>query len=75
MNTWLTALPPNMLDAVAYRKVGWEPSALTPREYADKVYAEGKLYAFNGRWHGRPAILAHVYGTKPVPTSVEGVSW
>jgi hypothetical protein len=29
----------------------------------------GKLYAFNGRYHGHPAILAHVYGTKPVPTS------
>lgn len=31
--------------------------------------ADGKLYAFNGTYHGRPAILAHVYGTKPVPTS------
>lgn len=31
--------------------------------------AEGKLYAFNGVFHGKPAILAHVYGTKPVPTS------
>jgi hypothetical protein len=31
--------------------------------------AEGKMYAFNGRVHGRPAILAHVYGTNPVPTS------
>lgn len=31
--------------------------------------AAGKLYAFNGRFHGRPAILAHVYGTEPVPTS------
>jgi hypothetical protein len=31
--------------------------------------ASGKLYAFNGRYHGHPAILAHVYGTKPVPTS------
>jgi DNA-binding beta-propeller fold protein YncE len=31
--------------------------------------AEGKMYAFNGRLHGRPAILAHVYGTNPVPTS------
>ncbi len=29
----------------------------------------GKLYAFNGILHGRPAILAHVYGTDPVPTS------
>jgi hypothetical protein len=31
--------------------------------------SDGKLVAFNGRWHGRPAILAHIYGPKPVPTS------
>jgi len=31
--------------------------------------AGGKLYAFNGTYEGRPAILAHVYGTEPVPTS------
>lgn len=31
--------------------------------------AGGKLYAFNGRYEGHPAILAHVYGTEPVPTS------
>jgi hypothetical protein len=31
--------------------------------------AGGKLFAFNGRYQGRPAILAHVYGTEPVPTS------
>ncbi|HET7506964.1 MAG TPA: hypothetical protein VFJ53_01270, partial [Solirubrobacterales bacterium] len=31
--------------------------------------AEGKVVAFNGRFHGGPAIFAHVYGTKPVPTS------
>jgi hypothetical protein len=29
----------------------------------------GKVYAFNGRLHGKPAIFAHVYGTDPVPTS------
>lgn len=29
----------------------------------------GKVLAFNGRWQGRPAILAHIYGTQPVPTS------
>jgi hypothetical protein len=29
----------------------------------------GKIYAFNGTYDGRPAILAHVYGTEPVPTS------
>ena len=31
--------------------------------------AVGKMYAFNARIDGKPAILAHVYGTKPVPTS------
>ncbi len=31
--------------------------------------AEGKVYAFNGRLRGKPAIFAHVYGTDPVPTS------
>lgn len=31
--------------------------------------ASGKLYAFNGTFEGRRAILAHVYGTEPVPTS------
>lgn len=29
----------------------------------------GKVYAFNGTYRGRPAILAHVYGTDPAPTS------
>ena len=29
----------------------------------------GRVLAFNGRLHGHPAILAHVFGTKPVPTS------
>jgi hypothetical protein len=31
--------------------------------------SEGKLLAFNGTYKGKPAILAHVYGTDPVPTS------
>ncbi|HET8566775.1 MAG TPA: hypothetical protein VFL77_09920 [Solirubrobacterales bacterium] len=31
--------------------------------------SKGKLYAFNSRVHGRPAILAHVYGTQPAPAS------
>jgi DNA-binding beta-propeller fold protein YncE len=31
--------------------------------------SEGKIFAFNGLLHGKPAILAHVYGTDPVPTS------
>jgi hypothetical protein len=31
--------------------------------------ARGKMYAFNSVLHGRPAILAHVYGTDPAPVS------
>jgi hypothetical protein len=31
--------------------------------------ADGKIYAFNGEVDGRPAILAHVYGTSPAPAS------
>jgi hypothetical protein len=31
--------------------------------------SQGKIFAFNGTYEGHPAILAHVYGTKPVPTS------
>jgi hypothetical protein len=34
-----------------------------------KFPSKGKLYAFNSRIHGRPAILGHVYGTQPAPTS------
>lgn len=30
----------------------------------------GKILAFNGRVHGKPAILAHIYGTRPIPTSI-----
>ncbi len=29
----------------------------------------GKALAFNGKVNGRPAILAHIYGTQPAPTS------
>lgn len=31
--------------------------------------SKGKLYAYNGTYKGKPAILAHVYGSEPVPTS------
>jgi hypothetical protein len=31
--------------------------------------SEGKVFAFNSVLHGRPAILAHVYGTEPAPAS------
>jgi hypothetical protein len=31
--------------------------------------SNGKIIAFNGRRQGKPAILAHIYGTLPLPTS------
>lgn len=31
--------------------------------------SNGKVYAFNSRLNGRPAILAHVYGPQPAPAS------
>ncbi|MFL5901015.1 MAG: hypothetical protein ACJ75S_07425 [Solirubrobacterales bacterium] len=31
--------------------------------------SKGKVLAFNGRLHGRPAILAHIYGIRPLPIS------
>lgn len=31
--------------------------------------SDGKILAFNGVHEGKPAILAHVYGTDPAPTS------
>jgi len=31
--------------------------------------SEGKVLAFNGRLHGKPAIFAHIYGTRPIPAS------
>lgn len=31
--------------------------------------SEGRVLAFNGRLRGKAVIFAHIYGTKPVPTS------
>lgn len=31
--------------------------------------SEGRVLAFNGKLRGKPAIFAHIYGTRPVPTS------
>lgn len=31
--------------------------------------SDGTILAFNGRFHGRPVIFAHIYGTLPLPTS------
>ena len=60
----------NALKACGHSLVGtgtFAAKILFPQEAA--FPAGGKLYAFNGRYHGHPAILAHVYGTEPVPTS------
>lgn len=32
--------------------------------------SDGKVFAFNGTYNHRPAILAHIYGTNPTPTSI-----
>ena len=31
--------------------------------------SDGTIYAFNGTYKGKPAILAHIYGTEPIPVS------
>jgi hypothetical protein len=31
--------------------------------------SNGKILAFNGTYHGKPVIFAHIYGTQPLPTS------
>ena len=60
----------NALEACGSSLVGsgsFSAKILLPQQAS--YPAGGKLYAFNGVYEGRPAILAHVYGTKPVPTS------
>lgn len=32
--------------------------------------SKGEVLAFNGRFRGKPAVLAHIFGTTPVPTSI-----
>ncbi|HEY8082429.1 MAG TPA: hypothetical protein VIE64_02580 [Solirubrobacterales bacterium] len=32
--------------------------------------SEGKVLAFNGRLNGHPAVLAHIYGKRPLPTAI-----
>jgi hypothetical protein len=44
-------------------------TANVPESGRSPYPAEGKLYAFNGEVDGKPAILAHVYGVRPAPTS------
>jgi hypothetical protein len=42
-------------------------SANVPDSGRSPFPASGKLYAFSGKLDGKPAILAHVYGTEPAP--------
>lgn len=44
-------------------------SATVVEPEASPFPSEGDLYAFNGTYKGKPAILAHVYGTEPIPVS------
>jgi hypothetical protein len=44
-------------------------NANVPKSGRSPYPAEGKLYAFNGEVEGKAAILAHVYGVRPAPTS------
>jgi hypothetical protein len=44
-------------------------SATVALSKATTFPSAGKMFAFNGTYKGAPAILAHVYGTEPVPTS------
>jgi hypothetical protein len=45
----------------------FEASLLLPEQ--SPFPSRGELHAFYGTYKGKPAILAHVYGTDPVPTS------
>lgn len=60
----------NALSACGEAKVGegsFSANVAIPKQ--SPFPAAGKLIAFNGREGGQPVILAHVYGTDPVPTS------
>ena len=45
----------------------FEAKVLLPQQ--SPFPSAGKLHAYNGTYKGKPAILAHVYGTDPAPTS------
>jgi hypothetical protein len=58
------------LDACRDSYIGEGTFAATVALSKQGVFPSGgKLVAFNGTYKGKPAILAHVYGTSPVPTS------
>lgn len=48
-------------------KGSFTASVLLPQQ--SPFPSKGEMFAFNGTYEGKPAILAHVYGTEPVPTS------
>lgn len=60
----------NALKACGAAKVGegsFSADVVIPEQ--SPFPSAGRLVAFNGVIHGKPVILAHVYGTAPVPTS------
>jgi hypothetical protein len=58
------------LEACPHSKVGEGHFSATVALSKKVAFpAAGKLVAFNGTYKGKPAILAHVYGTDPLPTS------
>ena len=64
--------PATTADALAvcrHSLVGEGTFSPMPESGPGPFPAEGKLYAFNGTADGKPAILAHVYGVRPAPTS------
>lgn len=64
--------PATTTDALAgcHRSLVGEGSFLADvPEQGGPFPSEGRIYAFNGEFNGKPAILAHVYGVKPAPAS------
>jgi hypothetical protein len=58
------------LDACGDSQVGtgfFSANVLLPEQ--SPFPSQGKILAFNGEVLGHPVIFAHIYGTKPVPTS------
>lgn len=58
------------LEACRSALVGRGSFASTVLQASEAPFpAKGELYAFNGIYRGKPAILAHIYGATPIPVS------
>ena len=57
------------LEACGASRVGTGLLGERPAARTVAVPLAGKIFAFNGEVLGHPVIFAHIYGTKPVPTS------